>query len=68
MPLQNNSLSFPYQLSQLMGANTVPVRVNVTGHSLGAGVASICAVWAALQFPTADVRLITFGSPKVGNR
>ena len=65
---QNKSLDFPYQLQQLMGTGTVPVRLDVSGHSLGAGVASICAVWASLTWPTADVRLVTFGSPKVGPR
>ena len=50
-----------------MGPGTIPVRLDVSGHSLGAGVASICAVWASLTYPTADVRLVTFGSPKVGN-
>ena len=25
------------------------------------------AAWAAIQFPEADVRCITFGSPRVGN-
>ena len=64
--VQNKSLDFPYQLQQLMGAGTVPVRLDISGHSLGAGVASICAVWASLTWPTADVRLVTFGSPKVG--
>ena len=37
------------------------------GHSLGAGVASLAAPWAALQWPGADVRCVTFGNPKPGN-
>ena len=63
---QNTSLSIPFQLG-LLSNNATPVRVDVTGHSLGAGVASLAAVWASMTWPTADVRLVTFGSPKVGN-
>ena len=39
----------------------------IAGHSLGAGVASLAAPWAALQWPSADVRCVTFGNPKPGN-
>jgi hypothetical protein len=39
-----------------------------TGHSLGAGVATICGPWATLQWLDADVQVITFGSPGVGNQ
>ena len=38
------------------------------GHSLGAGVASLAATWAALQWPGADIRCVTFGNPKPGNQ
>lgn len=37
------------------------------GHSLGAAVATLIGPWAALQWPAADVRVSTFGSPQVGN-
>ena len=37
--------------------NQQPVRVVVTGHSLGAALASIFAPWAALQWPAADVQV-----------
>ncbi len=40
----------------------------VTGHSLGAALASITGVWAALQWPAADIYVPTFGEPKPGNR
>lgn len=30
-------------------------------------VATIGALWAAVHYPTADVRCITFGAQKVGN-
>ena len=30
-------------------------------------MATVAAVWMALQCPTADVRCVTFGSPRVGN-
>ena len=42
-------------------------QVTAAGHSLGAGVASLAASWAALQWPAADVRCVTFGNPKPGN-
>ncbi len=38
------------------------------GHSLGAGVASLAAPWAALQWPGADIRCVTIGNPKPGNQ
>ena len=65
-PPQNNSYSMQYQLSQLSN-NAVPVRVDCIGHSLGGGIATLCGVWASETWPQADVRVVTFGSPKVGN-
>ena len=29
--------------------------------------ATLCGVWASLQWPAADVRVVTMGSPAVGN-
>ena len=46
-----------------------PTRLaSPAGHSLGAAVATLLAPWAALQWPSADVRCVTFGSPRVGNQ
>jgi predicted lipase len=39
----------------------------LTGHSLGASIATFAAVSIAHKNPDADVRLITFGCPKIGN-
>jgi hypothetical protein len=40
----------------------------VAGHSLGAALATVAAVDIAARLPPgADVRLVTFGSPRVGN-
>lgn len=40
----------------------VPVRqVVCAGHSLGAALASICSVWASVQYPSADVLSATIG-------
>ena len=36
-----------------------------TGHSLGAGLASVGGPWFALQWPGADVNIVTFGEPMV---
>ena len=44
-----------------------PTKVLCTGHSLGAGLASICGVWASAQWVGADIRVVTFGSPATGN-
>ena len=43
-----------------------PSRVICTGHSLGGALATLCAPWCAVEYPKADVRCITFGSPRVG--
>ncbi|GAB4820128.1 hypothetical protein N2152v2_007174 [Parachlorella kessleri] len=42
-------------------------RVVVVGHSLGGALATLGGGWAALQYPEADVRVFTMGSPLVGN-
>ncbi|KAK9806405.1 hypothetical protein WJX73_002637 [Symbiochloris irregularis] len=51
----------------LSGGRT-PTRVLCCGHSLGGALATLGSAWAALQWPDADVRCITFGSPRVGNQ
>ncbi|CAL8467464.1 g7002 [Coccomyxa elongata] len=43
-------------------------KVICTGHSLGAALASLCGVWSSLRWLDADVRVVTFGSPAVGNQ
>ena len=54
-------------LRELSGG-AAPAKVIATGHSLGGGLASLAGVWAALQWPAADVRVVTLGSPMVGNQ
>ena len=44
-----------------------PRKVFNVGHCGGGAAATVTALWMALQCPTADVRCITFGSPKAGN-
>ena len=51
---------------KLTGGKT-PARVICTGHSMGGALAALGATWAALQFPAAEIRCITFGAPRVGN-
>ncbi|DBA83613.1 hypothetical protein WJX77_012231 [Trebouxia sp. C0004] len=54
-------------IEQLSGGR-FPTRVLCCGHSLGGALATLGATWAALQYPQADIRCITFGSPRVGNK
>jgi predicted lipase len=42
--------------------------VYVIGHSLGAAMATIAAVDLRFKLDLTDVRLYTFGSPRVGNQ
>ena len=42
-------------------------RVWVTGHSLGGAIACLGAVELAVLLQRRDVRLLTFGEPRVGN-
>lgn len=42
-------------------------RLYVTGHSLGAALAQLCALDVKLDLGLADVRLMTYGSPRVGD-
>lgn len=44
-----------------------PRRVVSVGYCIGGGVSTLAAAWAGVQWPTADVRCITFGAPAVGN-
>eukprot|EP00890_Picochlorum_soloecismus_P005060 jgi/Picsp_1/5555/NSC_02914-R1_alpha beta-hydrolase domain-containing protein len=41
--------------------------VFVSGHSLGGALATLCAMDLKLRLKVPDVRLVTFGSPRVGN-
>lgn len=53
-------------LDELSGGAT-PTRVLCCGHSLGGALATLAATWATYEYPRADVRCITLGSPRVGN-
>lgn len=41
--------------------------VYLTGHSKGGGMANIIAIYLAEHHPTWDIRVITFGTPKMGD-
>ncbi len=45
-----------------------PDRVVCIGHSLGGAVAELAALWITSRFPQADIRMVSFGSPRVGNK
>lgn len=41
-----------------------PLRVLCCGYSLGGSLATLAAVWSALQMPMADIRCVTLQAPK----
>lgn len=43
----------------------VPQRVVCTGYSNAGAYAQLCGIWAAIQWPAAPVRVITWGAPVV---
>ncbi len=45
-----------------------PRKVVIAGHSLGGAIANLAGPWAALQWPSADIQVITSGAPTVGNQ
>lgn len=45
-----------------------PRSVLLAGYCIGGSLATLAAPWAALHWPSADVRCITVGSPKLGNK
>lgn len=44
-----------------------PKNIEICGHSLGAALATLCALWCKTQWPDANVICVTLGSPRVGN-
>lgn len=48
-------------------AQAVSPTVFVSGHSLGGALATFCALEMKLVAQIEDVRVVTFGSPRVGN-
>jgi predicted lipase len=42
--------------------------IKITGHSLGAALAVLCAVDVQYNRPDADIEVVLFGCPRVGNR
>lgn len=54
-------------LSLCTSGNVAPRRVVCVGFCIGGSIATLTAPWVAVQWPTADVRCISFGSSAVGN-
>ena len=48
-------------------AKVQPSNIEICGHSLGAALATLCALWCKTQWPDANVTCVTLGSPRVGN-
>lgn len=45
-----------------------PKKIEVCGHSVGAALATLCAVWCKCQWPSVDITCVALGSPRVGNK
>ncbi|KAJ3681105.1 hypothetical protein LUZ60_012395 [Juncus effusus] len=43
------------------------LSLTVTGHSMGAALASFCALDFAVNYGEKDIELLTFGQPRIGN-
>jgi hypothetical protein len=43
-------------------------NITVTGHSLGGGLAQLAGMHLKLTVPEANVNVVTFGAPRVGNK
>ena len=48
--------------------HNMQVRVELSGHSYGAAMATLAAVNIRLNHPSVDLRIWTWGSPKVGDK
>ena len=57
-------LSYVKQTLTAHGASSV----TVVGHSLGAALALLDGVYLHLQLPSASVRVVGYGMPRVGNQ
>ncbi|KAL6408082.1 lipoxygenase [Ilyonectria robusta] len=44
-----------------------PTKIQVCGHGLGGALATLCALWCAIQWKDANITCVTLGSPKVGD-
>lgn len=42
--------------------------IKISGHSLGAALAVLCAVDVQYNFPDRDIEVVVFGCPRVGNK
>ena len=51
-------------VGMLTGAGKTPIRLVCTGHAGGGAWAQLCGPWAQVNFPFANVRVITFGAPR----
>jgi hypothetical protein len=49
------------------GPASPPMRITATGFAYGGALARSVALWAAGAYPIANLRLVTFGAPRVGD-
>lgn len=55
-------------VSRLVSRHGIDVTTHVVGHSMGAAVADLCALWLKFHLGLVDVRVTTFGQPRTGNK
>ena len=60
-------LVFQDRVAAWLAAQAGVSTLYITGHSLGAAVACLCAADLATRRPDLAVRLVTFGTPRAGN-
>lgn len=53
----------PLQLSLSAAGAAAPERIVCSGHAGGGAWAQICGVWAQVMYPSANIRVVSFGAP-----
>lgn len=63
--LKSNVTAAMARLVDRYGTN---VTTYVIGHSMGGAMADLCALWLKFNMSLTDVRVMTFGQPRTGNK
>ena len=66
--LRRTASSILSAVQQTLSAHGSASSVTVVGHSLGAALALLDGLYLSLNLPNAEVRVIGYGMPRVGNQ